>query len=105
MSVSYNGNVLIADRDFSNMQGYSSPHLGNSFALEARQVVYAGGAIEAGIRMAVAVKEMYGIMCLVGVFVLLLMLLYDVQPVRSTMGRMRPLRKLGRMVKRQLAIA
>ncbi len=52
MSVSYNGNVLIADRDFSNMQGYSSPHLGNSFALEARQVVYAGGAIEAGIRMA-----------------------------------------------------
>ncbi len=55
--------------------------------------------------LAVAVKEMYGIMCLVGVFVLLLMLLYDVQPVRSTMGRMRPLRKLGRMVKRQLAIA
>ena len=49
----------------------------------------------------VAVKEMYGWMCIVGTLVLLLMLLYDVQPVRSTMSRMRPLRLLGRIVKRQ----
>ena len=52
LSVSYNGNVLVTDRDFSNAQGYSSPHLGNSFALEASQVVYAGGAVDAGVRLA-----------------------------------------------------
>ena len=46
----------------------------------------------------VAVKEMFGVMCMVGVVVLLLMLLYDVQPVRSTMRRMMPLRKLGRFL-------
>ena len=51
----------------------------------------------------VAVKEMYGIMCLVGVFVLLVMMLYDVQPVRSTMKRMMPLKKLGRIVRRSLS--
>ena len=46
----------------------------------------------------VAVKEMFGVMSMVGVVVLLLMLLYDVQPVRSTMRRMMPLRKLGRFL-------
>ena len=50
----------------------------------------------------VAVKEMYGWVCLVGTFVLLLMLLYDVQPVRSTMSRMWSLRKLGRIITRQV---
>lgn len=44
-SASYNGNAWVADRDFSNGQWYSSPHLGNSFALEASQVIFAGGAI------------------------------------------------------------
>ena len=51
-SLSYNGNVLVSDRDFSDMHGYSAPHLGNSFMLEAQQVVYAGGAVNAGIRLA-----------------------------------------------------
>ena len=51
LSASYNGNVVVMDRDFTNANGYSSPHFGNSFALEAQQVVYAG-AIDAGIRMA-----------------------------------------------------
>ena len=50
----------------------------------------------------VAVKEMFGVMCLIGTFTLLLMLLYDVQPVRSTMKRMLPLRKLVKMVTRQM---
>ena len=49
----------------------------------------------------VAVKEMFGVMCLIGFFTLLLMLLYDVQPVRSTMKRMLPLRKLLRVMTRQ----
>lgn len=48
----------------------------------------------------VAVKEMYGSLCLVGTFVLLLMLLYDVQPVRSTMSKMPKLSKLGKIVKK-----
>ena len=52
LSASYNGNVVVMDRDFTNANGYSSPHFGNSFALEAQQVVYAGGAIDVGIRMA-----------------------------------------------------
>lgn len=57
LSVSYNGNVLMTDRDFSNAQGFSSPHFGNSFSIEARQTVYAGGAIDAGIRLAELRKE------------------------------------------------
>lgn len=35
-----------------------------------------------------ATKEMYGIVCLTGVFILLLMLLYDVQPIRRAMFHM-----------------
>lgn len=52
LSASYNGNVLMTDRNFSNARGLSQPHFGNSFALEAQQVVYAGGAISSGIRLA-----------------------------------------------------
>ena len=52
LSASYNGNVVVMDRDFTNANGFSSPHFGNSFALEAQQTVYAGGSIDAGIRMA-----------------------------------------------------
>ena len=58
LSASYNGNVVVMDRDFTNAQGFSSPHFGNSFALEAQQVVYAGGAIEAGIRLAELQRDM-----------------------------------------------
>ena len=50
----------------------------------------------------VAVKEMFGLMCIVGTLVLLFMLLYDVQPVRSTMSRMPKLRNLGTIIVRQL---
>ena len=58
LSASYNGNVVVMDRDFTNAKGFSSPHYGNSFALEAQQVVYAGGAIDAGIRMAELHRDM-----------------------------------------------
>ena len=58
LSASYNGNVVVMDRDFTNAQGFSSPHFGNSFALEAQQVVYAGGAIDAGIRMSELQRDM-----------------------------------------------
>ena len=51
-SVSYNGNIFITDRDFTNVQGFSSPHLGNSLTVQAQQTVYAGGAVDAGIQLA-----------------------------------------------------
>lgn len=44
-SATYNGNAWVADRDFSNGQTFPSPHFGNSFALEASQTLFAGGAI------------------------------------------------------------
>ncbi len=44
-SVSYNGNAWVADRNFSDGQFYESPHFGNSFAVEASQVIFSGGAI------------------------------------------------------------
>ncbi len=52
LSVSYIGNVLLTNRDFTNIHGLSSPHFGNNFSLQAQQVVYAGGAINAGIKLA-----------------------------------------------------
>lgn len=52
LAFSYNGNALLTDRDMSHAQGVYTPHLGNSFTLEAQQVVYAGGAIDAGIKVA-----------------------------------------------------
>ena len=52
LSLSYIGNALLTDRNMSNMQGLRSPHFGNNFAFQAQQVVYAGGAIDAGIRLA-----------------------------------------------------
>ena len=57
LTASYNGNVLMTDRDFTNAKGFSQPHFGNSFALEAQQVVYAGGAINSGIRLAELQKQ------------------------------------------------
>lgn len=51
-SLSLNGDVLVTDRDFTHWEGYGAPRWGNSLAIEAQQVVYAGGAIDAGIRLA-----------------------------------------------------
>ena len=51
-SVSMNGDVVMMDRDFTNAHGFAAPRWGNSLALEAQQVVYAGGAIDAGIALA-----------------------------------------------------
>lgn len=44
-SATYNGNAWVSDRNFSNGQSFVSPHFGNSFAIEASQVVFTGGAI------------------------------------------------------------
>lgn len=57
LSASYNGNVLITDRKFGDAHGYHAPHFGNSFALEAHQTIYTGGAQSAAIRMAEIGRE------------------------------------------------
>ena len=57
LSFSYIGNALITDRTFSNVHGLKSPHVGNNFAFQAQQVVYAGGAINAGIKLAELGKQ------------------------------------------------
>ena len=57
LSFCYIGNALLTDRNFSNVHGLKSPHVGNNFALQAQQVVYAGGAINAGIKLAELGKQ------------------------------------------------
>ena len=52
LSASYLGNGKLWDRDFGNAMTVDIPHFGNNFALEAQQVVYAGGAVSSGIRQA-----------------------------------------------------
>ena len=51
-SASYIGNALLMERDFTEVKNLTSPHFGNTFTLYAQQVVYAGGAVSAGIKMA-----------------------------------------------------
>jgi outer membrane protein TolC len=52
LAASYLGDGWIADRDFSNGANAPMPHFGNNFAIEASQVIYAGGAISSGIAIA-----------------------------------------------------
>ena len=60
LSVSYIGTGQTLNRDFTYFANPDFPHWGNSFALEAQQVVYAGGALNGGIRMAELGKTMEG---------------------------------------------
>ena len=74
LSGSYIGNAMLLSRGFSS-SGYTTipyavgvgqakngkqdtPHWGNSFALQVSEVLYAGGAIRAGIRMAELGEQM-----------------------------------------------
>lgn len=52
VNVSHIGDSFLTDRDFSNYTKAPSPHFGNGFTLEAQQVVYAGGAVNAAVKMA-----------------------------------------------------
>ena len=75
LSGSYIGNATLMDRGFSthgttdviyacsgpvpvSLGKQDTPHWGNSFALEVSQVLYAGGAISAGVRMAELGEQM-----------------------------------------------
>lgn len=57
-SASYNGNAWVSDRNFSGGQTFVSPHFGNSFSVEASQVVFAGGAIHHNIKALEVQKSM-----------------------------------------------
>lgn len=61
ISFSYLGNGSISDRNFSDFHSTPMPHYDNNFALEAKQVIYAGGAINSGIRQAEISRELAGL--------------------------------------------
>ncbi len=52
LSASYLGDGWLADRNFSNGTNAPMPHFGNNFAIEASQIVYAGGAVSNSISVA-----------------------------------------------------
>lgn len=58
LTLTYNGNVVMMDRDFTDATAFSSPHFGNSFVLQAQQAIYTGGALTAGIRAAEIQRQM-----------------------------------------------
>lgn len=58
LSASYLGDGKIWDRDFGNAMTVDMPHFGNNFAIEAQQVIYAGGAISSGIKQAELGKQL-----------------------------------------------
>ncbi len=58
LSASYWGDGKLWDRDFGDAVAIDMPHLGNNFALEAQQVIYAGGAISSGIKQAELIKSL-----------------------------------------------
>lgn len=52
LSFSYIGNGRMWYRDFSDKTKIEMPHFGNNLAVEASQIIYAGGAIQHGISLA-----------------------------------------------------
>lgn len=58
ISGSYWGNGKLWDRTFGNSTKIDMPHWGNNFALEAQQVIYAGGAVNTGIKIAELGKDL-----------------------------------------------
>lgn len=58
VSLSYNGNGTILDRDFCNPIKAEIPGFGNSLSVEVSQVVYAGGAISNAVRLSEQQSQM-----------------------------------------------
>lgn len=61
LSASFIGNVLLMDRDFTDVHGLHSPHFGNQFVVDAAQTVYSGGALTAGVNLSELGLERAGI--------------------------------------------
>lgn len=58
VSFSYLGNGRLWNRKFGESTSAPMPHYGNNFLLQAEQVLYAGGAIKSGIKLAEQQSEM-----------------------------------------------
>ena len=58
LSFSYIGDGQLWNRKFGEYTKADMPHFGNNFSLEAQQIVYSGGAISGGIRMAEKGRDM-----------------------------------------------
>ena len=58
LSFSYNGNGWVSNRDFSNGMKAEIPAFGNQFSLEAKQLIYAGGAVKTSIEMSKMKQQM-----------------------------------------------
>ena len=58
LALSYLGNANVFAREWKDFQVAHLPHLGNNFVLEATQAIYSGGAITAGIDMAMLRRDM-----------------------------------------------
>ncbi len=58
LSLSYNGDGIITDRNFGNPFTAEIPDFGNNFVLEVSQVIYSGGAIKNGVRLSETQAQM-----------------------------------------------
>lgn len=58
LSFSYIGDAQLWNRHFGDYMNAPMPHFGNNFSISAQQVVYSGGAITSGIRLAELGKDM-----------------------------------------------
>lgn len=57
LSFNYLGDACLIDRDLSGGMNAPMPHFGNNFAVEASQLIYAGGAITGAIEIAELQKK------------------------------------------------
>ena len=48
----------------------------------------------------ISIRQLYGITCIIGIAVLLIFLLWDIQPVRSTLKKMPAWNFVGKMIKK-----
>ncbi len=52
LSFSYLGDGTIMNRDFTQVERAPIPHFGNNFSLEVSQIIYSGGAVSNGVKLA-----------------------------------------------------
>ncbi len=75
-----------------------------SFALrhQVAENMARGLPYDMGNILMISIRQLYGLTCIIGCAVLLIFLLWDIQPVRSTLKKMPQWNFVGRMMKRQM---
>ena len=56
---------------------------------------------DAGNLLMISIRELYGLTCLIGIGVLIIFLLWDIQPIRSTLKKMPAWNFVGRKMKKK----